>query len=295
MWVAGAFLALAGGLAACGSGGNTTGCTPGATQECACLGGTKGVQSCNTDGKGFAMCQCGSATSSGATSGSGGAPHTGASSSSGMPTCGDGKIEPSDHCDNPSSEFYCKSDCMMATTGTGGMGTGGACAGHINYAGKFDGADSVWAELPAAGGQTGLDAGNAQCKSLGVGADHVCDYTEVQAALAAHEATFMAIPKGTTAWVQRTTTVNLVGTMPVTSGGTPSLPGAGGRCNDWKYKTNHISNGEYAAFDAVGTPTFHLDHDTKFDAANPGLHNTANDQTCGGTTRSILCCFQSCP
>ena len=59
MWVAGAFVALAAGMGACGSSGTGTsgtsnpGCTPGTTQECACLGGTKGVQSCKDDGKSF--------------------------------------------------------------------------------------------------------------------------------------------------------------------------------------------------------------------------------------------------
>ena len=103
----------------------------------------------------------------------------------------------------------------------------------------------------------------------------------------------MAIPMGTTAWVQRTTTVNLVGTMPVTVGGTPSTADTGGRCNNWTYMTNHISDGEYVTFDTVGTPTFHLDNNTKFDPANP--HVIVGDLECGGTMRSILCCQPVCP
>ncbi len=292
MWVVGAFVALAAGVAACGSSGSgntssgTTGCTPGATQACACLGGTMGVQSCKDDGRSFDTCQCGSSSGS---AGTGGA--TTSSSSTGMQgTCGDGMIDPSDHCDNPSSEFYCKPDCTMGT-GTGGSdaGTGGACAGHVYYAGAYPAAGgtpapSVWANLPAAGGQTGLDAGNAQCKALGIGADHVCDYEEVKLAQAAAEPSFMTIPAGTSAWVQRTTTAMVMGN--------PSAPGPGGRCNDWTYMTNHISDGEYITFDTVGNPTYHLDNDTIFDPMNP--HVIVGDLQCGGQTRSILCCYQSC-
>jgi hypothetical protein len=207
-----------------------------------------------------------------------------------MGTCGDGVIDPSDHCDNPSSEFYCKPDCMGGTGGSdAGMGTGGACAGHVYYAGAYPSANgtpapSVWANLPAAGGQTGLDAGNAQCKALGIGADHVCDYEELKLAAAASEPSFMAIPAGTSAWLQRTTSAMVMGN--------PSAPGPGGRCNDWTYMTNHISDGEYITFDTVGNPTYHLDNDTIFDPMNP--HVIVGDLQCGGQTRSILCCYQSC-
>lgn len=282
MWLAGAFMALAG-VAACGSTGNTnTGggsgnaCVPNASVECACPGGVKGVQACNAEGTGYEACQCGTTTATG----TGGA--TSSSSSSGsMSTCGDGVIQPSDHCDNASSEFYCAQDCANATTSS--SGTGGSCAGHVYYAGKFDGAGPVWSNLPGAGGLTKLDAGNAQCKALNIGADHVCDYEEVLKAQAQGE--LAAIPAGTTAWIQRTTTAMVKGS--------PSPAGPGGRCNDWAYATNHISDGEYVSFETAGTPNYHLDGDTVFDAANPGVH-TDPDMQCGGTTRSILCCYQAC-
>jgi hypothetical protein len=77
-------------------------------------------------------------------------------------------------------------------------------------------------------------------------------------------------------------------------GGTASAPGPGGRCNDWKYMTNHISDGEYVTFATAGTPTFHLDNDTVFDPTMPGVHTIPGDLDCGGVTRSILCCYQAC-
>ncbi|MFT3773220.1 MAG: hypothetical protein QM820_48190 [Minicystis sp.] len=275
-------------VAACGStGGNTTGggsgqvCIPGTSISCACVGGLTSAQVCKDDGKGYDACQCGSSSSS---SGTGGAASSSSSSGS-MGTCGDGIQQPSDHCDNPSSEFYCKLDCAnMGTGGTGGsMGTGGSCAGHVYYAGKFDGAGPVWANLPAAGGMTSIDAGNAQCKALNIGADHVCDYEEVLKAQAQNE--LAAIPQGTSAWIQRTTVAMV--------NGNPSQPGPGGRCNNWTYQTNHISDGEYISFDQVGVPTYHLDNDTVFNPNNPGVH-TLTDLQCGGTMRSILCCYQAC-
>jgi hypothetical protein len=282
-------------MAACGSaggtsnsgggGGSQSGCTPGKTEACACVGGTMGVQTCKDDGRGFDACQCGTASSS---SGTGGA--TSSSSSGNVGTCGNGTIEPSDHCESPSNEFYCQQDCMNATTSSSSSSSssssGDPCAGHVYYAGKYDPTtpeNSVWASLPGAGGVKGLDAGNNQCKALNIGADHVCDYEEVLKAYAQGE--LASIPKGTTAWVQRTTVAMV--------DGQPSQPGPGGRCNNWDYATNHISDGEYMTFDQQGVPTFHLDNDTVFDDKAPGVH-TQMGLPCGGTARSILCCYTAC-
>ncbi|MFO0614862.1 MAG: hypothetical protein U0414_19900 [Polyangiaceae bacterium] len=131
---------------------------------------------------------------------------------------------------------------------------------------------------------TGLAAGDAQCANLGVGADHVCDYEEVLKAEAQGE--LAAIPMGTIVWLQRTTVASV--------GGQPSQPGPGGRCNDWTDAGNQASDGEYATFDAPGKPTYHLDGDTIYDPAQPGLHTVAGDLHCGGVLRSILCCFPAC-
>lgn len=283
------------GVAACGSAGGTNNggsgggsgrCVPGKTETCACLGGTTGIQACKDDGSGFDACQCSATTSS---SGTGGAS---SSSSSGQPaTCGDGQITPSDHCDNPGSEFYCKVDCEKTTSSSSSSSTssGDPCAGHVYFAGLYPAAGSatplagpVWANLPGAGGLTGLDAGNAQCKAATAG-DHVCDYEEILEAQKQGE--LAGIPKDTTAWVNRTTVAMV--------GGQPSDPGPGGRCNNWTYATNHISDGEYVKFDQMGVPTFVLDNDTVFDNANPGAHTLA-DLQCGGTMRSLLCCYTAC-
>jgi MYXO-CTERM domain-containing protein len=51
-----------------GAGGGANACTPGQQVECACPGGTKGVQDCKADGSGFNACQC-----EGSHSGGGGA------------------------------------------------------------------------------------------------------------------------------------------------------------------------------------------------------------------------------
>ena len=77
-------------------------------------------------------------------------------------------------------------------------------------------------------------------------------------------------------------------------GGVPSAPGAGGRCNDWKYNTNHISDGEYVTFDTVGQPNFHLDNDTTYDVMHPGMYTIPGDLDCNGVTRNIMCCYASC-
>ena len=280
-WVRAALLgSVFAGLAACGSsgtpGGTTTGrgdCTPGKQEECACPGGTKGVQTCNSDGAGLSPCECGSTT------GTGGA--GGTSTGTMGPMCGDG-IQQAGECD-PTSEghIYCAPDCdSMTATSSGTGGAGGSCAGQLSYAGPAPAVGAVW----AAGGLTGLPAGNYMCQNAMLDADHVCDYEEVLAAQKAGE--LANITAGTTAWVQRTTPALVNGVM--------SPPGPGGRCNDWKYNTNHISDGEYVTFDMVGQPTFHLDNDTVFDGLNPGVHVIPGDLECNGATRAILCCFAAC-
>jgi hypothetical protein len=284
-WVRAALLgSVVAGMAACGSSGTTdatstggTVCTPGKQEECACPGGTKGVQTCTADGRGLNACECGGSTSSG----SGGA--GGASGSTGTmgPMCGDG-VQQAGECD-PTSEghIYCAKDCDGTTaSSSASTGAGGSCAGHVFYAGMVPSVTSVW----ASGGLTGLKAGNDMCQNANLGADHVCDYEEVLSAEKGGELANVAA--GTTAWVQRTT--------PAIVNGVTSAPGPGGRCNDWKYNTNHISDGEYATFDMVGQIKYHLDNDTIFDGANPGVHTIPGDLECNGATRNVMCCYTSC-
>lgn len=212
-----------------------------------------------------------------------------------------------------------------STSGTAGAGGSGACAGHIYYAGMYppDGgvlALSVWSSLPANAGFTGLAAGASQCQALGVGADHVCDLTEIQAAAAAHEPLLASVPQGTTAWMQRTTPVYVEGLSgaPCTAamagqtdsdpqdvcatpdGGVPctctySPPGPGGNCNGWTYQGHISGDGEYYTFDQKGVPAYHFDNDTVFNPSQPYVHvHVGLDFACGGQQRAILCCFPSC-
>jgi hypothetical protein len=217
------------------------------------------------------------------------------------------------------------SSSSASTSGTGGSN---ACAGHVYYAGMYPQAGemlapSVWAQVQGAAGLTGLDAGNSVCQSLGIGADHVCDLTEIQAAAAAHEPLLSAIPQGTTAWLQRTTPVYVeglsgvpctaamdgqadpnAGDMCVTFDGgvlpcvcALSPPGPGGNCNGWTYEGTYIGDGEYYSFDQQGVVTYHFDNDTIWDPGGPDPESHSHpwdDLKCGGSTRAILCCYASC-
>ena len=290
-WVRAALLgSVVAGMAACGSSSTTdatstggTVCTPGKQEECACPGGTKGVQTCTADGRSLNACECGS--------GSGGASGSSGSTGTMGPMCGDG-VQQAGECD-PTSEghIYCAADCDGTTaSSSSSSGAGGSCAGHAYFAGMIQNVPSVWGATTdgvgnnKAGGMTSLAAGDFMCSSASLGADHVCDYEEILKADAAGE--LKNVPAQTTVWVQRTT--------PAMVGGVMSAPGPGGRCNDWKYNTNHISDGEYAMFEAVGQIKYHLDNDTKFDSAHPGMYTIPGDLDCGGVTRSIMCCYTTC-
>ena len=269
------------GMAACGSSGTsdaTTGggtCTPGEQKACACPGGVQGVQTCAEDGRSLNACECGANTSS--SSGSGGA--GGGSTGTQMSECGDGIQQPGECLPNSETHFYCKEDCDSPTTSSSSTGAGGSCAGHTYYAGLVPNVSAVW----VSGGLTSFAAGDDMCQKANLGADHVCDYEEVLKAQAANE--LATIASGTTVWIQRTTSAMI--------GGVPSAPGPGGRCNDWKYNTNHIADGEYAAFLTTGVPTYHLDKDTIFDNM-PGAHNDPTDMDCNGASRAIMCCYAKC-
>lgn len=283
-WVRAALLgSVVAGIAACGSSGSSdattggTNCTPGEQKACACPGGTQGVQQCSADGRSLEDCQCGGSTGTGM-GGAGGA--GGGSTGTQTMTCGDGVQQPGECLPTTETHFYCPADCD-GTTATGTTGAGGSCAGQQRFGGMVPNVSSVW----MSGGLTGLAAGDDMCQKLGTdGIDHVCDYEEMLVAQKANELT--AIAAGTTFWVQRTT--------PAMVNGATSAPGPGGRCNDWKYNTNHISDGEYVSFDTVGTPTYHLDNDTIFDGANPGVHVIPGMLECNGVNRAIMCCYTKC-
>jgi hypothetical protein len=258
-------------LPSCGGTGGVEGCTPNEVQFCPCAGGGEGVQTCQGDGQGWSVCDCGDGTGGRGGDGGSGTTQTGA--------CGDGAEDPGE-CDT-GSENYCPQDCM----GTGGSGgTGGStntCVGKATYGGSVMGVGPDWGNHPQSNGKTGYEAGVEICKSIG--ADHPCEYQEVVAAELAGE--LAAIPQGTSAWIHRTTDAEVNGTV--------SVAGPGGRCNNWVYTTNHISDGEYATFDMVGIPTYHLDNDTFYDGVDI-THANPTDLQCGGMIRDILCCFPIC-
>jgi len=293
-----------------GDGGDGNGCTPGSTATCDCPGGEVGVQTCSSDGRSFSQCECG-----GGTGGSGG-----------MGTnddCGNGMQDAGEACDDGGESATCNTNCTVSSCGDGvvnatagescdkgnefdcpddcgidgGGGAGGAppsCDEVITYAGMTDIQPSVW----DSGANLGLDAGDDMCNAAVLGS-HACRYADVLQAEAKGE--LAAIAQDTTAWIHRSTPAMVNAAM--------SDPGPGGRCNDWTYETNHLSDGEYVSFDTAGMPSYHLDSNTMFplldgggnpvdangDPVTPPLELDGNGQKvlpCGsGTMRNILCCY----
>jgi hypothetical protein len=187
--------------------------------------------------------------------------------------------------------------------------------------------------------QIGLAAGKAMCQA--VGADHVCTYADIQAADANGE--LANLPTNLTYWLHRTSPVmdtvqgsktcdpakndaNNNGHNPDCDGGGITADtcepmakicvfrqGAGARCNDWTYATNHISNGEWfqpagattpnpggvKCGDALCTKTggsllYHFDRNAAYNGTTL-LGCKADNMlgcsgACMGPTRAILCC-----
>jgi cysteine-rich repeat protein len=238
--------------------------------------------------------------------------------------CGDGFVQPGEDCDPGNGEFPdCPPDCM-----DGGGGSGGdPCQGQITYAGMVTnnqtptmpgpGIPSVWSYA----GALGISAGNDMCAAIG--ADHVCSFEEVLQADAAGEANFIAdLSGGQEFWVHRVS----MSVPRLSNPAQMSPPGPGGRCNDWTYPTNHISDAETGKYDAVNPPNANaakfgniimtVDDDAIYDpnasdvegpvggnhACDADVTNI-NDGTgtpgcavqCGGATpKAILCCFPTC-
>ncbi|WP_235880219.1 hypothetical protein [Polyangium aurulentum] len=295
------------------TGGNA--CVPGQTVSCACAGGAEGVQACKADGT-FGTCDCGGGnTGGGGGAGGGGNGGGGGDCNHGeMATCGNGVTDGAEQCDdgNCVNDDACTNACVKAYCGdkivqmsqgetcddgqneVGDMCPDdcGKCAGKLVFTDFFGQQQtSQWAYM----GKLGFDAGNEMCKSLG--ADSVCDYEQLKEVLtnqAGHAADvtkmLTKVPAGgaITVWVNRTTPEMVNGVM--------SPPGAGGRCNEWVYSTNHISDGEYVTLTNNGgtlTHAFSLDPDTVYTGdpidghAGPGLD-------CGNAQRYIACCFPKC-
>ena len=296
-------------IAACGDSGGTgdttEGCTPGATQACVCTNGTDGAQTCASDGQSFGQCEC---TAELANCDNDGVKEVGEECDDGDMDntngctqacffelkCGDGLVTGNEGCDDAGAkgnEFdICPDDCSVTTEGGGGAGGGGGGEGGMGgapcntdetviLAATVPAQTSVWAFE----GLVGLDAGNAMCAEASLGT-HVCSYAELLVAEAKAdnlEPVLNGLAVGTTLWVHRDTPEMVNGSM--------SMPGAGGRCNDWTYPTNHISDGEYADITATSDLTFFLDNDTFFDGIDT-THTLPADLQCGGTIRAIPCC-----
>lgn len=323
-------LSLTAGFVACAgdeetSSTSNTGCTPGQQTSCACPGGIEGVQVCSSDGASFGACECNAAALCG-----NGALDAGEECDDGntvnddacsnicrTPFCGDGIVQEGEDCDDAgvtSGELdTCPSDCSQGGSGgggTGGEGGGGeggggsttACTSSsvVVFAGIVPEGDAATGYTGASAwsynGLTGLQAGQAMCAAKFAGAQ-VCTYDRMRIAEAkpdAAEPAFNAVGANTDVWIHRTTveTINASGQPMV--GGTPTMFGAGGRCNDWTYSTDHVSDGEFAVFGGAGAITYTLDNDTVYDQLDPSHAQTGFLQ-CGAASRAIPCCYPCDP
>lgn len=268
-----------------GSGGS---CVPGQQVGCACPGGPDGVQVCAPDGSFFGACMCGDPTGGEETDGMGSDTEIDSDSASGTGDglCGNGVEDPGE-CDTAQAS-YCAQDCSSVDDTAGESDSTGAdsCANEPIYVASVPTMGSRW----ESGALIGFAAGQELCRqaAMGVGAPDpmqvsVCDYDQVVQAELAGE--FAAIPAGTTAWLHRTTVADVMGV--------PSAPGTGGRCVDWTYQTNHISDGEYVEFPGGGAVSYFLDGDTFYDGVD-GSHTQPGMLECGTQMRAILCCNPPC-
>lgn len=158
----------------------------------------------------------------------------------------------------------------------GVVDAGDPCAGKTIFAtGKvLSNRTSMWTY----NNLVGVQAADAECKANG--ADHFCRYDEIVAAAAKGE---LATVSGSV-WVHRTTAALV--------GGVTNSGGAGARCADWAYATNHINQGEFATI-TNGQPAFDLAPANQLTVGAAPSGDSA--RKCGGVLRSILCCNPKCP
>lgn len=287
-------LAIAGlalGLAAgCNSEGDSSGaaCVQGQVDFCPCPGdlatSPSGTQTCLADNT-YGACMCGD-TQATDSNGSGSDTEDTAESdsesqgSSGNTPdlCGNGFPDPGE-CDiGPDGTMEpCPEDCQSESdtdgdtdgdTDSGTTGQADACAGVPIYVGNVPNSPSVW-EHPGFG--QGFTSGTQAC--IAAGYEGVCTYTQLVEA--SDQGDFAAVPAGTTFWVHR-----VVATM---FNGMLIQPDTRSRCDDWRYGTNDVNDGEYATVTA-GALTFTLDADP-----NPNQAD-ALGLDCGGLMRAIPCC-----
>ena len=236
-------------------------------------GGCTGSDQCE-DGKVCALGQCGPCTSN--------------SQCLQGQICVDGACSCSSDAQCPGGQKCVDDVCKKPASGDAGTGDGGgsdagvivdagnpdACGSKPVYKTLFPNVSSMW----SFNGKIGTEAGNEMCKF--VGADHFCDYEEIKKAESRGELAGL----NTTVWIHRTTTAVV--------NGVANSGGSGARCDDWRYNTNHINNGEFATISG-GAVTYQLAPANMLTAGAAPSGGTP--RVCGGMNRSILCCHPRCP
>lgn len=271
-----------------------------------------GVQTCSEDGSGFSKCECGSSSGNGG--GGGSSELCGNGTKEGTEECDDGNMVNGDGCNADCTiggddcgngvpnagecgpEGTCLKDCGNCGNGVEDMGECGPtgncpidcdpCKDAVTFAGLTGSLSGpVWTY----GGFTGIQAGDEMCKLIG--ADHICTHAELRKAekhiLMNGMSELASMPNGTSIWLHREDTDMVM------VGGVPTAGGAGARCNDWKYGTNHISDGEHCEWDTVNLNCSY-DNDPIFDPNAGGIHVQQGALDCGGVMRNITCCYEAC-
>ncbi len=285
-----AFAGMALGLAAaCNNGSDASGgsCVPGQVSFCPCPGdlptSPSGTQTCLPDNT-YGLCQCGDGTATDTaaeTTGDDTAETDSESDSttgSGPDLCGNGFPDPGE-CDvGPDGDMApCPQDCPSDTDTDGdtdastSTGVVDACEGVPIYVGMIPDSPSVWT-YPGFG--DGFTSGTQACMAAGY--DGVCTYTQMVEASA--QGDFVAATAGSTYWVHRVVAADV--------GGMLVQPDTRSRCDDWRYGTNDVNDGEYATV-AGGALTFTLDADPLPNGPAPG---DVAGTDCGNVTRAIPCC-----
>lgn len=275
---------------ACGGGGdgdsdsNGGACAPGMQVTCPCADGTMGVQICEPGGGFFEPCSCGAVTASGSDTGETDTADSDSQTTGDGPVCGNG-IEEMGEC--PAA---CPEDCESADSSDSGgdeSSTGeDSCATMPTLVATVPNIPSQW----TSGALVGFAAGQELCRMAATALAvpnamevSVCDYEQVLESEGKGE--LAVLPATTTAWIHRTTAANV--------NGAASAPGSGGRCVDWIYQTNHISDGEFVTIGAGGVATYSLDNDTFYDGVDT-THTQPGMLECGTQSRTILCCNPPC-
>lgn len=269
------------------AGSSGASCVQGQVSFCPCAGdlatSPSGTQTCLPDGT-YGVCQCGDATATDGMSGGGSSGDTAESESDSQGTtgnvpdlCGNGFPDEGECEVGPDGEMPpCPEDCQTDTDSDtegdtdDGTSTGAdACAGVPIYVGMVPDSGPIW-QHPGFG--DGFTSGTQACMAAGY--EGVCTYTQLVAA--SDQGDFAAVPAGTTFWVHR-----VVATM---YNAMLIQPDTRSRCDDWRYGTNDVNDGEYATVNG-GALTFTLDADPE---PNGGMDPSGLN--CGGLTRGIPCC-----